>query len=187
MRYRPGDIARGALAGGLPVAGGALASYGELAWGAAALAALLAFRPLRRYAAAAGAVFGLLVLARLGREAIAGGAGAVVLGFGAVAGGAYLFALRRRGERDRPSGLAWAVGWAAVASLAAAAAATLLAPPATLNAVLVPAAAFAALAAVRLGERWPRLPLAALAVGLALGGLRGAAGAYLTYRGEEAW
>jgi hypothetical protein len=187
MPYRPGDIVRGALVGGLPVAGGALASYGELAWGAAALAALLAVRPLRRYAAAVGAVFGLLVLARLGQEVVAGGAAAVVLGFGAVAGGAYLFALRRRGERDRLSGLAWAAGWAAVASLAAAATATLLAPPATLNAVLVPAAAFAAVAAVPLGKRWPRLPLAALAVGLALGGLRGAAGAYLTYRGEEAW
>jgi len=187
MRFRPGDIVRGALVGGLPVAGGALASYGELAWGAAALAALLAVRPLRRYAAAAGAVFGLLVLARLGREAVVGGAGAVVLGFGAVAGGVYLFALRRRGEPDRPSGLAWAAGWAAVASLVAAAAATLVAPPATFSAILVPAAAFAAVTAVPLGARWPRLPLAALALGLALGGLRGTAGAYFTYRGEEAW
>jgi tetratricopeptide (TPR) repeat protein len=184
MALKPGDIARGTLAIALPVAGGALATYGELLWGAAAVAVLAAVPPARRYAAAAGAVFGLLVLGRAGALVPARGVTAVLLGLAAIAAVAYVLALRRpRGRRVADA--RWALALGAAAAVAAAGAAYLVAPP-TVNLVLVPLAALAALAAPATGDRLPRAAFAALAIGLALGAVKGAAGFALTGRADAA-
>ena len=185
MGYRAGDIARWALALGLPVVGGALATYGELIWGAATVAALAAVPPLRRYAAAAGAAFGLLVLARAGAAVPAPGVTAVLLGLAAIAAVAYALALQRR-RSPRVTDVRWALALGAVAAVVAAAAAALLAAPPTLNLVLVPLAALAAVAAAPASERLPRAAFIAIAVGLALGAVKGAAGFALTSRAEAA-
>jgi len=184
MALKPGDIARWALAVGLPVAGGALATYGELIWGAAAVAVLAAVPPVRRYAAPAAAVFGLLVLARAGALVPARGVTAVLLGLAAIAAAAYALALRRRRDR-RVADFRWALALGAVAAVAAAGAALLVGPP-TLNLMLVPAAALAALAAPAAGDRVARVALVALVAGLTLGAVKGAAGFALTSRAEGA-
>jgi tetratricopeptide (TPR) repeat protein len=181
---KPGDIARWTLAVALPVAGGALATYGELLWGAAAVAVLAAVPPARRYAAAAGAVFGLLVLGRAGALVPARGLTALLLGLAAIAAVAYVLALRRRRD-GRVADARWALALGAVAAVAAAGAAYLVAPP-TVNLVLVPLAALAALAAPAAGDKIQRAAFAALAVGLALGAVKGAAGFALTDRAEAA-
>jgi tetratricopeptide (TPR) repeat protein len=184
MGLRPGDIARGVVALGLPLAGGALATYGELIWGAAAVALLAAVPPARRYAAPAGAVFGLLVLARVGAAVPARGVTAVLLGLAAIVAVAYVLALGRRKDA-RPSDVRWAAALAAVAAVAAAGVALLFGPP-TLNLMLVPLAALAALAVPAGGDRVPRAAFVALAAGLALGAGKGAAGFALTARAEGA-
>lgn len=181
---KPGDIARWTLAVGLPIAGGALATYSELIWGAAAVVVLAAFPPARRYAATAGAVFGLLVLARFGALVPARGATAVLLGLAAIAAVAYALALGRRKDR-RVADARWALALGAVAAVAAAGAAFLFAPP-TVNLVLVPLAALAALAAPAARDRMARAAFAALVIGLALGAVKGAAGSALTGRAEAA-
>lgn len=184
MALKPGDIARWTLAVGLPIAGGALATYGELIWGAAAVAVMAAVPPARRYAGAAAAVFGLLVLARAGALVPARGVTAVLLGLAAIAAVAYALALRRRKD-NRVADVRWALALGAVAAVAAAGAAFLVAPP-TVNLVLVPLAALAALAAPAAGERIARVSFVALTVGLALGAAKGAAGFALTGRAEAA-
>lgn len=157
----------------LPVAGGALASYGELVWGAAAVAALLALPRLRPYAAPAGVAFGLLVLARIAEDVIARGAVAVMLGVAAVVAAAYVVSLSRRKGADAPSNLQWVAALAAAAAIATAGAATLAVRPATLNMVLAPVAAAVALGAVPASPRLSRAALVALTAGLALGAARG--------------
>jgi tetratricopeptide (TPR) repeat protein len=173
MPYRPGTVARWVLALALPVAGGALASYGELVWGAAAVAALLALPPLRPYAAPASVAFGLLVLARIADDVIARGAVAVLLGVAAVVAAAYVVSLTRRKGADAPSNLQWVAALAAAAAVTAAGAATLAVRPATLNLVLAPVAAAVALGAVPASPRLSRAAVVALTAGLALGAARG--------------
>jgi tetratricopeptide (TPR) repeat protein len=184
MALKPGDIARWALAVGLPIAGGALATYGELIWGAAAVAVLAAVPPARRYAAAAAAVFGLLVLARVGAPVPARGVTAVLLGLAAIAAVAFVLALRRRRD-GRVADIRWALALGAVAAVTAAGAALLVGSP-TVNLVLVPLAALAALAAPAAGDRIARAAFVALVVGLTLGAVKGAAGFALTGRAEDA-
>ena len=184
MAFKPGDIARWALAVGLPIAGGALATYGELIWGAAAVAVLAAVPPARRYAPAAGVVFGLLVLARIGAPVPARGATAVLLGLAAIAAVAFVLALRRKKDGRVPD-IRWALALGAVAAVAAAGAALLFGSP-TVNLVLVPLAALAALAVPAGGDRIARVAFAALVIGLALGAAKGAAGFALTGRAEAA-
>lgn len=173
MSYRPGNVARWAVALALPVAGGALASYGELVWGAAAVVALVAAPPLRRYAAVAAVTFGLLVLARVAAALAARGVVAVFLGLAAVAALAYLLSLRRRRGEDAAPTAQWALALAAVCAVAVAGAAVLLAGPPTLNLMLVPLAALAAIGAIPAGGKLSRGAFIALAVGLALGSVKG--------------
>jgi tetratricopeptide (TPR) repeat protein len=173
MVYRPGTVARWGLALALPVAGGALAAYGELVWGAAVVAALLALPRLRPYAAPAGVAFGLLVLARAANGVIARGAAAVFLGVAAVVAAAYVVSLSRRKEADAPSNLQWVAAFGAAAAVAAAGAATLAVKPPTLNLVLAPLAAAVALGAFPASPRLSRAALVSLTAGLALGAARG--------------
>lgn len=184
MALKPGDIARWTLAIGLPIAGGALATYGELIWGAAAVAVLASVPPARRYAAAAAAVFGLLVLARVGAPVPARGITAVLLGLAAIAAAAFVLGLSRRRE-GRVADVRWALALGAVAAVAAAGAALLVGSP-TVNLVLVPLAALAALAVPPAGDRVARAAFVALVAGLALGAVKGAAGFALTGRAEAA-
>jgi tetratricopeptide (TPR) repeat protein len=185
MNYRPGNVARWGIALVIPVVGGALASYRELVWGAAAVAALVAAPPLRRYAAAAGVAFGLLVLARVAAAVAAGGVVAVFLGFAAVIAVAYLLSLRRRAGEGAAT-TQWATALAAVCAVAAAGAAVLFAGPPTLNLMLVPLAAFAAMGAIPAGGQLYRGAFIALVIGLALGSVKGGVSFGLARAAEEA-
>jgi len=186
MSYRPGNVARWGIALALPVAGGALASYGELVWGAAAVVALAAAPPLQRYAAGASVAFGLLVLARVAAPVAAGGAVAVFLGLAAVVAFAYLLSLRRRAGGHAATAAQWAAALGAICAVAAAAAAILFAGPPTLNLMLAPLATLAALGAVPVGGKLARGAFIALVVGLALGSAKGGVSFALGRAAEEA-
>jgi len=185
MNYRPGEIARWVIALVIPVVGGALATYGELIWGAAAVVIIIAAPPVRRYAAGVGAAFGLSVLARAGGNVAARGLVALFLGFAAIVAVAYCLSLARRKAAGASPELPWAAALTALGAVAAAAAAALFAGPPTLNLILAPLAAFAVLGILPAGERLPRAALVALAVGLALGSVKGGVGFGLV-RGAEA-
>ncbi len=186
MNYRPGEIARWVMALVIPVVGGALATYGELIWGAAAVVLIIAAPRVRRYAAGVGAAFGLLVLARAGENVVARGLVALFLGFAAIVAVAYCLALARRKATGASPELPWAGALTALGAVAAAAAAALFAGPPTLNLILAPLAVFAVLGILPGGERLPRAAFAALAVGLALGSVKGAAGFGLVRSAEAA-
>lgn len=165
-----------------------MADYRELVWGAAALVALAAIPSLRRYAPAAGAAFGLLVLARFaGVTAAPPGMGAVVLGLAAIVALAFFLSLARRGGReDAPRPATWAAAGSGLAAVVAAAAVVLFAGLPTLNVVLVPVGVFVALGAVAFGGRVPRVAFAALALGLGLGAAKGGAAFALVRAAESA-
>ncbi len=186
MGYRPGNVARWAIALVVPAVGGALATYGELVWGAAAVAALVAAPGLRSYAATAGVAFGLFVLARAAAAITAPGAVAVFLGFAALVSVAYVLSLWRRKGGATPAAAQWVAAFTAVCAVAAAGAAALLAGPATLNLVLVPLAALAAIGAVPVAQKLSRAAFIALVIGLALGSIKGGVGFGLAHAADEA-
>lgn len=186
MGYRAGNVARWAIALAGPVVGGALATYGELVWGAAAVAALVAAPGLRRYAPAAGVAFGLFVLARAASALTAPGAVAVLLGLAALVAVAYVLSLWRRKTGGEPATAQWVVALAAVCAVGAAGAAALVAGPAALNLVLAPLAAVAAIGAVPAAPKLSRAAFVALAVGLALGAIKGGVGFGLARAAEGA-
>jgi len=186
MGYRPGSAAKWAITLLVPVAGGALATYRELVWGAAAVAALVAVPRLRRYAGPVGVAFGLLVLARVAAAVTARGAVAVFLGFAALAAAACVLALWRRKGGDAPRGAQWVAACTAAGTVAAAGAAALLAGPATLNLVLAPLAALAAIGAVPAAEKLSRAAFLALVTGLALGSIKGGVSSGLARAAEGA-
>lgn len=186
MGYRPGNVARWAIALVVPVVGGALATYGELVWGAAAVAALVAAPGLRSYAATAGVAFGLFVLARAAAAITAPGAVGVFLGFAALVSVAYVLSLWRRKGGATPAAAQWVAAFTAVCAVAAAGAAALLAGPATLNLVLVPLAALAAIGAIPVAQKLSRAAFIALVIGLALGSIKGGVGFGLAHAADEA-
>lgn len=186
MGYRPGNVARWAVALVVPVVGGALATYGELVWGAAAVAALVAAPGLRSYAATAGVAFGLFVLARAAAAITAPGAVGVFLGFAALVSVAYVLSLWRRKGGATPAAAQWVAAFTAVCAVAAAGAAALLAGPATLNLVLVPLAALAAIGAIPVAQKLSRAAFIALVIGLALGSIKGGVGFGLAHAADEA-
>jgi tetratricopeptide (TPR) repeat protein len=186
MGYRPGNVARWAIALVVPVVGGALATYGELVWGAAAVAALVVAPGLRRYAAAASVAFGLFVLARAAAAVTARGAVAVFLGFAALVSLAYILSLYRRKSGDKPAAAQWVAALTAVCAVAAAGAAALLAGPATINLVLAPLAAVAAIGAIPAAQKLSRAAFIALVIGLALGSIKGGVSFGLAHAADEA-
>jgi len=185
MNYRPGEIARWVIALVIPIVGGALATYGELIWGAAAVVIMVAAPPVRRYAAGVGAAFGLLVLARAGGTVPARGLTALFLGFAAIVAVAYCLSLARRKAGGESLELPWVGALTALGAVAVAAVAALFAGPQTLNLILAPLAVFVVLGILPAGERLPRAAFLALTVGLALGSVKGGVGFGLV-RGAEA-
>ncbi|MEE9455878.1 MAG: hypothetical protein V3W11_01860, partial [bacterium] len=186
MSYRAGNVARWAVALVVPVVGGALATYGELVWGAAAVAALVAAPGLRRYAAMSSVAFGLFVLARAAAGVTARGAVAVFLGLAALVSLAYILSLYRRKGGDKPAAAQWVVAFTAVSAVAAAGAAVLLAGPATINLVLAPLAAVAAIGAIPAAQKLSRAAFIALVIGLALGSIKGGVSFGLARAADEA-
>jgi tetratricopeptide (TPR) repeat protein len=186
MAYRPGDVARWFIALAVPVGGGALATYGELVWGAAVAAFLVVVPRLRRYAAPAAVAFGLFVFARAAAAVTARGVVAVFLGFAALVAAAYVLSLWRRKRTGGTGTAQWAAALTALGTVAAAGAAALIAGPATLNLALAPLAAVAAFGAIPAARKSSRVAFVALAVGLALGSIKGGVGFALVRAAEGA-
>jgi hypothetical protein len=186
MAYRPGDVARWFITLAVPVAGGALATYGELVWGAAAVAFLVAVPRLRRYAAPAAVAFGLFVFARAAAGVTAHGAVAVLLGLAALVAAAYVLSLWRRRNAGGTSAAQWVSALAALGTVIVAGAAAFTAGPATLNLALAPLAVVTALGTLPTAEKSSRVAFVALAVGLALGSIKGGGTFALARAAEEA-
>lgn len=173
MAYRPGDVARWFIALAVPVGGGALATYGELVWGAVAVAFLVVVPRLRRYAAPAAVAFGLFVFARAAAAVTARGVVAVFLGLAVLVAAAYVLSLWRRKRAGGTGAAQWVAALTALGTVVAAGAAALIAGPATLNLTLAPLAAAAALGAIPATQKSSRIAFVALAVGLAVGSIKG--------------
>jgi len=185
MDYRPGTVTRAAVVA-LAFVGAALANQGEVVWGIALVAALAFVAPLAPFARSAAAAFGLLVLARLASGVESRGVVAIGLSLAAIVALAYGLALtRRRRGSGAPVREAVAVCFV-LAAVGVGAAALLATGKPALGLAFVPLAGLIFLwppAAVPT----PRLPTAALALGLALAGLRLGAGFGFALAAEKAF